>query len=66
VTALNTQHYRVMAFLKYGALVPHRDGWRFGTTTVGDNIVKQLIVAGKAVRICRGEPGDCVVRRSAA
>lgn len=57
---------RALAFLKYGALVRDRNGWRFGATTVGDGVVDKLLASGQAVRICRGEPGDCIVRRSAA
>lgn len=65
MSTLNTQHHRVLAFLKLGALVRDRDGWRFGTARVGDSVVDQLLASGKVVRICRGEPGDCIVRRSA-
>lgn len=67
-----SNYHRALAFLKHGALVRDRDGWRFGLSRVGDSVVDQLIASGRVVRLDNGGPGDCIVlssctlRRSAA
>lgn len=63
MSALNTEHYRVLAFLKYGALVRSGAAWRFGTARIGSGTVDRLIAVGKASHLFPGEPGECVIAR---
>lgn len=52
---------RALAFLRRGPLMRVDDRWRFGGARIDDRVVDRLIAAGKAIRLWKDEPGDCVM-----
>lgn len=50
-----------MALLRRGPLMRVEGQWRFGGARVADSVIDRLIAAGKAVRLWKDEPGDCVM-----
>lgn len=50
-TATDPALRRCLRFLRFGEVVRSAGVWRFGTASIGDGVVAQLLADGRAVRM---------------
>ncbi|MCF2522338.1 hypothetical protein [Bradyrhizobium sp. G127] len=49
-TATDPAVRRCLRFLRFGAIIRSDNRWRFGMATIGENVIEQLLLDGRAVR----------------